>query len=62
MNEAPTMLSIRETARRSGLSENAVRRLVRESAVPFIRVGKKVLLNWEMLVNFLNRGENSSQN
>ena len=50
------MLTIQETAKRSGLSAYAVRRLARskEGQVFTVRIGAKYLLNWERFKAYLN--------
>ena len=56
MNETkmPRMLTIREVAATGLLSENALRAGVKAGWVPHIRCGKKVLVNFDRLVAFLN--------
>lgn len=52
-----TMITIRETAKRSGLAENYIRRLVHERAIVFHKAGNKALINWEKFQEFLNTPE-----
>ena len=54
MNGIPAMLTISETAKRANIAEYCVRRLVKSGKVAHIKTGVKVLINWEMFVNFLN--------
>ena len=56
MNETivPTMLSIRETARRCNVAEGFIRRLVREGAIVYVMAGSRVLINLEKFVDYLN--------
>ena len=49
----PTMLTIKETAKRTGLAEYYIRNLVWERKIPFLPVGKKYLINLEGLTNYL---------
>ena len=61
----PEMLTIDQTAKRSGLSAYAVRKLARSSTGQAftVRVGTKYLINWERFTAFFNCGavgENSS--
>lgn len=56
MNEI-IMLSVRETAKKTGISERVLRQLVKENKISYLRVGKKFLINYEMLRNSLNNGE-----
>ena len=51
----PTMLSIRETAQRTHLSETYIRKLVWENKISYVMTGKKYLVNLERLVDYLNQ-------
>lgn len=51
----PTMLSINETAKRTGLSSLYLRKLCWENKISFVRTGKKYLINLERLVEYLNQ-------
>lgn len=51
---APIMLSIRETAERANLSEKFVRKLCKNNQIPFVKSGRKYLVNWQKFVTFLN--------
>lgn len=51
----PTMLSIKETAKRVNLSETFIRRLVWDKKIKYVRTGKKYLVNLENLVSYLNQ-------
>ena len=53
----PTMLTVKETARRSGLAEYYIRKLIAERKIVFVKAGKKYLVNFERLADFLNEGE-----
>lgn len=50
----PQMLTIRETARTGILPELALRTLVKQGKVPGIYVGKKFLVNYDRLCDWLN--------
>lgn len=54
----PTMLSLKDTAERTGLSFCEVRLLCIENKVPHIRLGSgnsgKILVNLEKLIEYLN--------
>ena len=54
----PEMLTIDQTAKRSGLSAYAVRKLARSSTGQAftVRVGTKYLINWERFTAFFNCG------
>lgn len=56
MTNVPTMLTIKETALRSGLAQHYLRRLCIENKIVFVKCGAKYLINYEMLIEFLNRG------
>ena len=51
----PTMLSIKETAERTNLSETYIRKLVWDKKIVFVKTGKKYLVNLEYLVDYLNQ-------
>ena len=54
----PEMISIRETAARSGLSEQFVRyELIPKGKVSYIMTGSKTLVNWQSVINYLNTGD-----
>lgn len=64
-NDFPEMLTIDQTAKRSGLSAYAVRKLARSSKGQAftVRVGTKYLINWGRFTAFFNCaavGENPS--
>lgn len=50
----PRMLTIRETARTGILPETALRRLAAENRLPALKVGNRVLINYDRLVEQLN--------
>ena len=53
----PTMLTIKETAKRTQLSETYIRNLVLGKKICFVKAGKKYLVNLEKLIEFLNTQE-----
>ena len=53
----PRMRTIREAARETGIPEHALRVLVKEGRIVYIKVGSKALINMERLAEFLNKGE-----
>lgn len=55
----PTMVTIKEAAEKTGLSYYFIRKLCLEKKVVHIMAGRKVLINQEKLINFLN-GEKES--
>lgn len=52
----PKMMTIREAAKVVHLAENYVRYLCRTNAIVYVRAGNKYLVNFEKLLEFLNRG------
>lgn len=50
----PRMTTIRETAKITGVSEYAIRKLIKKNEVIFIRSGAKYLLNLDRFIDFLN--------
>ena len=55
--ELPKMATIKECAELSGLAKYAIRRLVLENKIKFIKLGKKYRVNFDNLVEYLNNGE-----
>ena len=53
----PTMLTIRETADRTGVSYDAIRKLCLQGKIVHIRAGKKFLVNFDRFCEYLNEGE-----
>lgn len=51
----PTMLSIKETAKRTGISATFIRNLCRNNKIIFIKSGNKYLVNLERFVSYLNQ-------
>ena len=51
----PTMLSINETAKRTGLSALYLRKLCWDNKISFVRTGKKYLINLDRLIDYLNK-------
>ncbi len=55
----PTMLTIKETAKRTGLSYDYLRTLCLRGEIVFIRTGSKYLINLDRLIDYLNSGSQS---
>lgn len=53
----PTMNTIKEASRQTGLSYEYIRQLIREGKITYVRAGTKFLVNMEKLIDFLNDGE-----
>lgn len=56
-NKIPTMLSIRETAERTGLSKTYIRKLCWDRKISFVKTGTKYLINLERFIEYLNSPE-----
>lgn len=52
--QAPRMMTIRETARTGILPEHALRQLVKQEKIPFIKCGNRVFINYDRLVEMLD--------
>jgi excisionase family DNA binding protein len=50
----PTMLTLREAAKRTGLSYDFLRKLCLRGEIVHVRAGAKFLVNFEKLLDFLN--------
>lgn len=51
---APTMLTLKESSSKTGLSYDYLRKLCLEGQIVHIKAGNKFLVNFEKLVEFLN--------
>lgn len=54
----PRMATVIEAAEITGLAKHYVRQLALQNKVSHVRAGKKILINVEKLIEFLNIGEN----
>jgi len=50
----PTMLTVKETAQRTGMAEFYIRSLATTNRIVHIRCGKKYLINLEKFIEYLN--------
>lgn len=50
----PRMMTIRETAKTGILPETALRRLAAENRLPALKVGNRLLVNYDRLVQMLD--------
>lgn len=55
----PKMAGIREAAEITGLTEFALRRLVKEGKLVHVKSGNRVFINLEKLAEYLSNGESS---
>lgn len=53
-NKIPTMLTLKETAERTGLSYYCLRQLCLEDKIIHIKTGAKYLINFDKLIDYLN--------
>jgi len=54
--EVPKMMTIREIAKSTGISEYGIRRMVKEGKIPSVNVGAKVLINYNKVCELINQG------
>ena len=57
MNNIPTMLTIKETAAKSGIAAHYIRQLCLQNKIVHVKCGRKNLVNYEKFVEFLNIGD-----
>ena len=57
MREIPRMLTIREAAKETGLSEHMVRMLCRQRKIVCFTSGRKYIINLDKLIDYLNGEE-----
>ena len=57
MNEIPTMLTINETAEKTGLAKHYIRQCCLNNKIVHVRCGKRILINFNKFIEFLNMGE-----
>lgn len=55
---APTMLTIKQTAERTGLAVHYIRQLCLQGKIVYRKAGNKFLINYERFIDFLNTCEN----
>ncbi|RJU69168.1 DNA-binding protein [Coprococcus sp. AM27-12LB] len=52
--KAPLMLTIDETASKSGLSTYTIRTWIKTGVLPYVLIGRKYLISWDNFCRFLN--------
>ena len=57
--QTPTMLTIKEAAEKSGLANHYLRQLCLQHKIVYVNCGKKYLLNYEKLIEYLNTGDST---
>ena len=50
----PEMLTLKETAVRSGFAYSTLRKMCINNEIVHIKVGSKFLINWNLFVDYLN--------
>lgn len=58
---APTMLSVPQTAERSGVSKWSIRKMCEENKIVHVKLGSKYLINWEKFVEHLETGDKNEE-
>ena len=53
----PEMITVRQAASRGVLPERALRRLIAEKKIPVIRSGRTQYINYDRLLDMLEKGE-----
>ncbi len=52
----PTMLTVNQTAEALNLARHFIRQLVLQDKIKHVRAGKKILINFQGVVEYLNTG------
>lgn len=60
-NNIPVLKTINEASQLVGLARYHLRQLVKQNKIKFILAGKKVLINMDSLIEYLNNGETQSE-
>lgn len=54
--KVPTMVTVQEASERTGLTARIIREYIKEDRIVYITVGRKILVNLDKLIEFLNSG------
>lgn len=57
LEKIPVLKTINEASQLVGLARYHLRQLVKQNKIKFILAGKKVLINMDSLIEYLNNGE-----
>jgi len=57
----PQMTTINEAAKITGLAKYYIRQLALQNKIKNVRAGKKILINVDRLIEFLNNGDDDAQ-
>ena len=60
-NNIPVLKTINEASQLVGLARYHLRQLVKQNKVKFIFAGRKVLINMDSLIEYLNNGETQAE-
>ena len=55
------MATVNEASEITGLAKHYVRQLALQGKIRHVRAGKKILINVDKLIEFLNNGDNGGQ-
>ena len=61
LEKIPALKTINEASQLVGLARYHLRQLVKQKRITFILAGKKVLINMDSLVEYLNNGETQTE-
>lgn len=61
LEKIPALKTINEASQLVGLARYHLRQLVKQNKIKFILAGKKVLINMDSLVEYLNNGETQTK-
>lgn len=53
----PRMRTIKQTAEETGLHEYFIRQLVKQDKIKYVKAGRKVLVNLDKFIEYLETGE-----
>lgn len=57
----PRMLTINEVAKETGLAKHFIRQLALSNTIQNVKAGKKILVNLEKLIEYLNGDNNQAK-
>lgn len=57
----PQMCSINEAHKKTGLPYQFIRGLVRDKKIPYVKSGKKFLVNLDRLIDLISNGETTNE-
>ena len=60
-DNVPEMITIKEAARRTGVSYDCIRKLCLQKKIVHIKAGSKYLVNFGMFCKYLNEGDQGGE-